>query len=125
MKALSSNRWTLSFSHLHHLYVHHLYLLLFIPPINLIDELSFVVQQWKDDISCDDALALAAKVLIKTMDTATPSSQRLEFAVITRDEKSEKTTQRMLSAEEIDQLLKTAVEEQKEQQKETGAASSI
>lgn len=81
-------------------------------------------QQWKDDMSLDDALSLAARVLIKTMDTATPSSERLEFAVITRDETATvKTIQRMLTNQEIDNLLKAAIEEQKQQQKESGSSS--
>lgn len=81
-------------------------------------------QQWRDDLSLDEALALAAKVLIKTMDTATPSSERLEFATITRDEASKKTIQQMLTNREIDLLLKTAIEEQKQQQKESGGSNS-
>lgn len=75
-------------------------------------------------MSLDDALSLAARVLIKTMDTATPSSERLEFAVITRDETATvKTIQRMLTNQEIDNLLKAAIEEQKQQQKESGSSS--
>jgi len=38
-------------------------------------------QDWKEDLTCQDAMDLAAKVLVKTMDTANPNAEKLEFGV--------------------------------------------
>jgi len=39
-------------------------------------------QEWKEGLKINEALELAAKVLTKTMDTANPTSEKLEFGVV-------------------------------------------
>merc|ERR1711862_495621 len=39
-------------------------------------------QDWKEGLKMQDTLELAAKVLTKTMDTASPNAEKLEFAVV-------------------------------------------
>lgn len=96
-------------------------------------------QDWKEDMTVEDALALAAKVLTKTMDTPNPSSEKLEFALLTRKPREQdvygkqmdddmevegekkheelEVVQRVLSSDEVEKLLKTAKQDlQKEQQ---------
>lgn len=47
---------------------------------------SILKTEYKQDIELKDALVLAVKVLSKTMDTTSPSAEKLEFATLTRDE---------------------------------------
>lgn len=79
-------------------------------------------QEWNEDMDVNDALELAAKVLIKTMDACTPTAEKLEFAVITKNEKKEESVdtffdeeysqivQRVLSDKEINDLMKKVSE---------------
>lgn len=39
-------------------------------------------QDWKPGMKLQEALELTAKVLVKTMDTASPTAERLEFGVV-------------------------------------------
>jgi len=39
-------------------------------------------QDWKEGMKLEEALQLTAKVLTKTMDTATPNAEKLEFGVV-------------------------------------------
>jgi len=66
---------------------------------------SLLKQDYKEDCTLAEASGLACKVLSKTMDSETLSSERLEFATITRD-KAGKIVQRIWKPEEIDSLLK-------------------
>merc|ERR1740123_2645193 len=43
-------------------------------------------QDWKEGLTTQEALELAAKVLTKTMDTANPTAEKLEFGVVERTE---------------------------------------
>ncbi|WFD42020.1 proteasome endopeptidase complex [Malassezia psittaci] len=67
---------------------------------------SLLKQEYKEDISVQDALGLAARVLSKTMDTTTLESDKLEFAVLLRDTKSDQPIPHILTANEIDRVLK-------------------
>ena len=76
---------------------------------------SILRQDWNEDMTLQDAFALAAKVLVKTMDTSSPSGERLEFAAISLDPQTGKPVQRILSTQEIDQLIAQAVSDQQQQ----------
>jgi 20S proteasome subunit alpha 3 len=39
---------------------------------------------YSEDMSCEDALKLAVKVMGKTMDTTTPSADKMEFSTLKR-----------------------------------------
>jgi 20S proteasome subunit alpha 3 len=52
-----------------------------------------------------ESLAVALKVMSKTMDSTTLSSDKLEFSTLTRN-KNGKVVYHVLTSEEIDQLLK-------------------
>ena len=60
--------------------------------------------------SLDEACKLALKVLGKTMDTATPTADKLEFVVVSRD--AGRIVQHSFSKEELEALLKTVNFEQ-------------
>lgn len=63
------------------------------------------------------ALDLAAKVLNKTMDTAAPSADKLEIAVLRFDpENPTVLEQRSLPSHEVEALMKKAQEQQAETQ---------
>ncbi|PFH33034.1 putative proteasome subunit alpha type [Besnoitia besnoiti] len=74
-------------------------------------------QEWKEDLDVDGALLLAAKVLNKTMDSAAPSADKLEIAIIKKDPADEsRLIQRMLTNEEVTALIQKAQELQAEEQ---------
>ncbi|XP_062516728.1 proteasome subunit alpha type-4-like [Corticium candelabrum] len=81
--------------------------------------ISMLKQDYKDDCNLDDALMLAVKVLNKTLDSTRLSADKVEFAVLTRED--DKTVIRVLSQPEVDRLLKRhqeaeeAIKKQKEQ----------
>merc|ERR1719296_36706 len=60
-----------------------------------------------DDMKIDDALILAVKVLSKTMDTTSPSSEKVEISTVTRDEDG-KVVYHVFTKAELDSLLKRA-----------------
>lgn len=64
-------------------------------------------QDYKDDLNLKGACDLALKVLSKTMDSTTLTSQKLEFATIGKD-KLGKIYYRIWKPSDIDQLLKDA-----------------
>jgi len=69
---------------------------------------SMLKQEYKDDITLKDALFLAIKVLSKTMDTKSLSSEKLEFSTITFNESQKKPEIETLSAKKLDELIKEA-----------------
>jgi 20S proteasome subunit alpha 3 len=66
---------------------------------------SILNEQWKQDMSTQDGLDLIARVLLKAMDTAAPTSETLEVGVLSRNQLG-KVTYRMLNSDEIDSLMK-------------------
>eukprot|EP00933_Yihiella_yeosuensis_P028798 TRINITY_DN22610_c0_g1_i1.p1 TRINITY_DN22610_c0_g1~~TRINITY_DN22610_c0_g1_i1.p1 ORF type:complete len:255 (-),score=53.60 TRINITY_DN22610_c0_g1_i1:193-957(-) len=64
-------------------------------------------QDWKPGLKLQEALELTAKVLVKTMDTATPTAERLEFGVVYKTE-SGQVKFRMLQDAEINKLMADA-----------------
>lgn len=74
-------------------------------------------QELRDDMDVPAALDLAAKVLNKTMDTAAPSADKLEIAVLQFDPKDPTVLeQRSLPTKEVEALMKRAQEQQTETQ---------
>lgn len=63
-------------------------------------------QDWKEGMKIQEALELAAKVLTKTMDTATPSAEKLEFGVVKMTPDGPKFS--LLKAEEVNKLMQDA-----------------
>lgn len=61
---------------------------------------------WQKDMPMKDALELAAKVLVKTMDTTSPTADKLEFGII--EEKDGKVQYRLLGADELSALMEVA-----------------
>ena len=67
---------------------------------------SILNEKWKEDMNTQEGLDLIARVLLKAMDTAAPSSETLEVGILSKDGKG-KVCYRMLGPEEIDTLMKT------------------
>lgn len=65
-------------------------------------------QDWKEDMTIQEAKELAAKVLTKTMDTGVPTAEKLEFAVLTLNEDSKEVKMTHTGAAEIEKLMKEA-----------------
>lgn len=66
-------------------------------------------QEWKEGMKMQDALKLAAKVLVKTMDTASPSAEKIEMGIVSQTGgKKGECTFRLLSDDEINKLLAEA-----------------
>mmetsp|Transcript_15206 Transcript_15206/g.33582 ORF Transcript_15206/g.33582 Transcript_15206/m.33582 type:complete len:251 (+) Transcript_15206:55-807(+) len=61
---------------------------------------------WQEDLPMKDALELAAKVLVKTMDTTSPTADKLEFGVI--EKVGDKVQYRLLPENEVTELMKAA-----------------
>jgi len=67
---------------------------------------SLLKQEYKDDISVEDAIALVLRVMSKTMDSTTLGSEKLEFATLTVDPVTKKPKSKIYRPAEIDALLK-------------------
>lgn len=65
---------------------------------------SILKSDYKDDMNLNDALALAIKVLTKTMDSTTLSADKLEISTVCR--KNEKVVHHQLAEKELEALLK-------------------
>merc|ERR1712195_338081 len=63
-------------------------------------------QDWKEGMPIQEALELAAKVLTKTMDTATPNAEKLEFGVVKMTPDGPKFS--LLKADEVNKLMQDA-----------------
>lgn len=64
-------------------------------------------QEYKEDMSLKEAVDLAIKVLSKTMDSSTLSSEKIEFATLGRSSTdSEEVVHKIWTPKEIDVLLK-------------------
>jgi len=66
--------------------------------------------EYKDGMDIDEALKLAVKTLTKTMDTTSPSSEKVELATLRRGEDG-KVVQKQLSSAEVDELIRQVQEE--------------
>jgi len=83
----------------------------------------------KEDYKADkepelkDACTLAVKVMNKTMDTTSPTSEKLEFATLTRNKDGE-IVYHVLEKEEMDSILKVAQETFKAEAEKNKPSSS-
>lgn len=68
---------------------------------------SILKQDWKEGLDTQGALALAAKVLLKTMDTTNPSPEKLEFAVLSKGP-GDRVSYRLLGDKEVETLMAAA-----------------
>lgn len=65
--------------------------------------------EYKEGLDCDAALELAVKVMTKTVDITSPTSENMELATLTLDSKG-KVVQKVLSNEQVDALIKKVEE---------------
>jgi len=77
-------------------------------------------QDWKAGMKLQEALELAAKVLVKTMDTANPNAEKLEFGVVEKVS-AHQVRFRMLKDTEVNKLMADAAPKDTD---EAGAAGS-
>lgn len=73
---------------------------------------------WKDDLSLTDALLLAVKVMGKTMDSTSLTSEKLEFSTISKDENDE-IIFHVLKKDEVERLIKKGTQDLKKDENET------
>lgn len=69
----------------------------------------FIYQEWKDDLTLDQALELAAKILLQTTDAASPTADATEFAILKRNPDG-KVVYEFLTTSEVSDLLAKAAE---------------
>ena len=72
-----------------------------------VNAISTLKSDYQQDCNLKDALVLAAKVLAKSMDTATPNADKFEIAVVTKDEQGN-VVQRRIEGEELAKILDDA-----------------
>merc|ERR1712056_160085 len=72
-------------------------------------------QDWKEGLKTQEALELTAKVLTKTMDTANPTAEKLEFGIVEKTE-SGQVRFRMLKDTEINKLMADAAPKEGEEE---------
>ncbi|KAA1472833.1 N-terminal nucleophile aminohydrolase [Dentipellis sp. KUC8613] len=66
---------------------------------------SLLKQEYKDDISVEDAIGLVMRTMSKTMDSTTLGSEKLEFSTLTLDPKTKQPKAKIYRPAEIDALL--------------------
>ncbi|SPO46433.1 probable PRE9 - 20S proteasome subunit Y13 (alpha3) [Moesziomyces antarcticus] len=66
---------------------------------------SLLKQDYKDDIGIQDAMAMAVKILSKTMDSTSLDSEKLEFATLTLNPTTHKPQTNIFKPNDIDRLL--------------------
>jgi 20S proteasome subunit alpha 3 len=69
---------------------------------------SILKQDWNENLTISDSLKLAVKVMSKTMDSTSLSSEKLEFSTITRPDPKYGVRYHVLTEEEVTKLLKDA-----------------
>jgi len=66
---------------------------------------SLLKQDYKDEITVEEAVGLAMKVMSKTMDSTTLGSEKLEFATLTLDASTGEPKAKIYRPSEVDALL--------------------
>jgi len=66
---------------------------------------SLLKQEYKDEITMEEAVALVIKVMSKTMDSTTLGSEKLEFATLTLDKVTKQPKAKIYRPAEVDALL--------------------
>lgn len=64
---------------------------------------SLLKNEYDESVGVEEALKLAVKVLVKTMDATSASADKLEFCVLTRE--GDKCVQRILPGQEVTQII--------------------
>jgi 20S proteasome subunit alpha 3 len=72
-----------------------------------VNAISQLKSDYQKDCSLKEALILAVKVLQKSMDTATPSAEKFEIGVVTKDEYGN-VVQRRIEGDELNKILDEA-----------------
>jgi len=80
---------------------------------------SILKTDYDAESSVEDALILAVKVLSKTMDTTSPTPEKMEIATVTRDDTG-KVVQKIFTKAELEALLERAEPELKKARDEEG-----
>jgi 20S proteasome subunit alpha 3 len=70
-------------------------------------------QEWKEDLPLKEGLNLVGKVLVKTLDTTTPTADKLEFGVLVKS--GDGVAYRTLSSEEITKIIDAAQPDEKKE----------
>lgn len=79
-------------------------------------------QDWKEGLSTQEALELTAKVLVKTMDTAAPNAEKIEFGVVEAPDHGE-IRFRLLKDAEVNKLMADAAPKEGEGEGAAAAAA--
>lgn len=66
---------------------------------------SLLVSDFTPDMSVDQALELAVKVLTKTMDTTNPTADKMEFSVLQKDPITGVLTHRVMKESDVQKML--------------------
>ena len=74
---------------------------------NNVNSVSTLKEEYVDDMTLIDGIAMAAKVLGKSMEVNKPDSSRFEIGVITRDQDGH-IVQRRVEGDELDKILTDA-----------------
>jgi 20S proteasome subunit alpha 3 len=74
---------------------------------NSVNAISTLKSDYKEDMTLNEALVMATRVLAKSMDTATPTENKFEVGVITRDENGV-VHQRRIEGDELKKILDEA-----------------
>merc|ERR1711924_359733 len=69
-------------------------------------------QEWKEDMTLDEGLLLVSKCLVKTLDTTTPTADKLEFGVLVKKEDGS-VGYRSLGSSEVSKLIEAAQPERR------------
>jgi 20S proteasome subunit alpha 3 len=83
---------------------------------NSVNAISTLKDEFKEGCSLNEALVLAAKVLGKSMDMATPDANKFEIGILTREDNG-KVIQRMVEGAELQKILTEAKVFEKEEKK--------
>lgn len=85
---------------------------------------SLLKQDYKDDLGIQDAMAMAVKILSKTMDSTSLDSEKLEFATLTLNAKTGQPQTNIFKPNDIDRLLqKHGLAKPKDQDEAAAAAT--
>merc|ERR1719359_1320804 len=79
-------------------------------------------QDWNEDLSLQEGLELVSKVLVKTMDTAKPDAEKLEFAMVEKTGANFRF--RHLKATEVNKLMADAVAKNEEEKEKAAAGAA-
>jgi len=81
---------------------------------NQVNATNILRNDYKEEMTIEESVRLALRVLHKTMDTATPSAERVEFSVLKKAKKGEGIEQEVLPEEQIQTYLDNIIKEEQE-----------